>query len=345
MTANLPATFTQGPSNKFKAVAQRASLAEGIGQSYGVIGYRGKTWSLRYRGEEYNILRADGTPSGVIDVVILRSAPVKSKSYYKDWKPGDSSPPICSSLDGVLPDDGVTTKQSETCALCPRNEWKVNAEGRKGRECSDYKRLAVLVMPEYTAPVLNDVPLVEPVFLRVPAASLNDLATFGEEMEAKGFDFSSFITRIKFDPDKSHPQFIFEALRPLSDPEADVIIPLIDHKQALRVTGEDQLGGHKQIASTPARVQLAPPDTTAASPPLTAPAAPASPTPSVQIIPPTPALSLVAAVKPAPTLLTLTPTPPPAQAAVQTAGDTGTVAAAGEDLDARVARLLNTAKS
>ena len=27
------------------------SLADGIGQSYGIIGYKGKVWTLRYRGE------------------------------------------------------------------------------------------------------------------------------------------------------------------------------------------------------------------------------------------------------------------------------------------------------
>ena len=51
------------------------SLAEGIGSSYGVISYKGKVWSLRYRGERYTFTRPDdGTPVGHIDVIILAKA-------------------------------------------------------------------------------------------------------------------------------------------------------------------------------------------------------------------------------------------------------------------------------
>lgn len=339
MTTNLPAAFATGPSDKFKSVAPRASLAEGIGQSYAIIGYRGKTWSLRYRGEEYNILRDDGTPSGVLDVIILRAAPMKSKSYYKDWKPGDNSPPLCSSIDGVVPDDAVPAKQSETCALCPQNEFKVMPDGKKRKQCSDYKRLAVLVMPDYTAAVLGGVPLIEPVFLRVPAASLNDLATFGEEMEAKGYDFSSFVTRIKFDPDKSHPQMLFEALKPLNDEEADVVLPLIDNKTALRVTGEDQVTQPRLAAPAPV-AQLAAPVTPAVSPPAAAQVAPLPPATPVQIIiPPKTKIGLVAAAKAAAITVPVTPAPAAVQATVA-----DTEAPPPDDLDARVKALLNTGK-
>lgn len=342
MTTNLPAAFAAGPSQKFQGLS-RASLAEGIGQSYAVIGYRGKTWSLRYRGDEYNILRSDGTPSAIIDVVILRSAPTKSKSYYEKYVMGQSEgkPPLCSSIDGVLPDEGVTAKQADSCALCPRNEWKTRGDGGKGRECSDYKRLAVLIMPEFTGPVLNGVPLIEPVFLRVPAASLNDLAKFGEEMDAKGYDFSSFITRIKFDPDKSHPQFMFEAVRPLSDPEADTVLPLVADKQSLRVTGEDQQGTRPALAP-PAQTQApqlaAPIPTQPVSVPASAPvAAQPSPPPQVQ---PTPAkVYTLGGPPPAAQPVPTQPAPPPPAAQVQqVAADT--VVTAPTDLDARVKALL-----
>ena len=129
----LPAT---GMDDAFKAFAAQQggvdSLSEGITGSYGVLGYRGKVWSLRYKGEKYNFVRQDdGTPAAAIDVIILRSAKQKSKSFYDsfDEHQSEGKRPICASLDGILPDEDVVQKQSETCALadviaiCEEHGW------------------------------------------------------------------------------------------------------------------------------------------------------------------------------------------------------------------------------
>lgn len=216
------------------------NLSEGIGQSYPVIGYKGKVWTLRVRGERKTIIRPDdGTPSGYLDVIILGQAKAKSKSYYKDFKDGDSSPPLCSSIDGIVPDAGVAQKQCESCALCPKNVWKTDANGRKGRECTDYKRLAVLILPTQTAPVMGGKALVEPCFLRVPPDSLNSLAIMGETMAAQGYHPSSYITRITFDPAKAHPCMVFRPLQELTDKEAPVILELRADPTVGRITGAD----------------------------------------------------------------------------------------------------------
>lgn len=219
------------------------SLAKGIGQSYGVIGYKGKTWSLRYRGEKKNVIRPDdGTPSGHIDVIILSSAGQKSKSYYKQYEQGssDGDRPICSSIDGLVPDQDAQTKQSNACAVCPRNVWKQDANGRRGRECTDYKRLAVLLMPYHTKPIMGGVPLIEPVFLRVPPDSLNSLAIMGETMGNQGFHYSSYITRITFDVQKAHPCMVFTPLQGLTEKEAPTILTLRDDPTTARIIGGDQ---------------------------------------------------------------------------------------------------------
>lgn len=46
-----------------------------LGQAFGIIGYKGKVWSLRYRGEEYTFIQPDdGAPVGYLDVVIVRQS-------------------------------------------------------------------------------------------------------------------------------------------------------------------------------------------------------------------------------------------------------------------------------
>lgn len=237
----IPASF-QAPAKAFAALKQN-SLAAGIGQSYGVLSYKGKNWSLRYRGERKTFIRPDdGTPSGYLDVIILGAADVKSKSFYAKYDPNDADGgdrPLCSSINGLEPEADVLQKQAAACALCPRNVWKTDPQtGRRGRECTDYKRLAVLVLPTQTKLILGQ-PLMEPVFLRVPPASLNSLAIMGEGMDARGFPFSSYVTRITFDPNKSWPEMQFKPLQALSENEAPVILEMVGNPLVKRIVEGD----------------------------------------------------------------------------------------------------------
>jgi hypothetical protein len=240
------------PAAAFAALDPHAeSLADGIGSSYGIVGYKGKVWSLRLRGETYMFVRPDdGSPAAFLDVIILRQLPNKSKSYYPKDTYQDGAigiRPVCAALDGITPDADIAEPQSNACAICPRNVFKINPEGRKTRECSDYKRLAVLILPSMTKALLG-APLMEPVFLRVPAASLNDLALMGEGMSAQGFHYSSYITRIGFNPEKPHPQMTFRALQALTNKEGPVVLPLREDPTALRITGENEVGKSRPAA-------------------------------------------------------------------------------------------------
>lgn len=160
------------PAAEFAGVAANESLADGIGQSYGILSYKGKVWSLRHRGETNMFLRKeDNSPMNYIDVVILRQSPNKSKSFYApgsyDPTNPNTSAPLCASLDGIKPDADVTQKQSESCALCPHNQFKVGQDGRKRRDCSDFKRLSVFLLPSSSMLAVGEV-MLEPIFLRVP---------------------------------------------------------------------------------------------------------------------------------------------------------------------------------
>ncbi len=257
MSTDLTTFKSKAPSAAFAALnPQTESLADGIGQSYGVIHYRGKNWSLRYRGETFNFTRSDdGTPLSYLDVIILRQLPAKSKSYYPkgSFERGEDGPPLCSSLDGITPDPSAKQVQAAACALCPRNEWKTNPEGRKGRECADYKRLAVLITPSLTKQALGTA-LMEPVFLRIPPASLNALAKMGEDMAAQGWHYSTFVTRIGFVAESPHPQMTFKPVQELTEKEAPIVLPMREDPQSLRITGESELSKPRapaQIATEP----------------------------------------------------------------------------------------------
>ena len=281
--------FQGGPSAAFKAELDpnSESLSDGIGGSYGIIGYKGKVWSLRFRGEKHTFVKDDGYPLEYLDVIILQQAQVKSKSYFPNWEEGSDAPPLCTSIDGVVPDVGVPQKQADACAMCPRNVWKNSPDGKKIRECQDYNRIAVLLMPAQTKKLLGEA-LLEPVFLRIPGASLQGLALMGDETARQGYHFSSYITRVDFDPAQSYPKMRFKAIQPLTDAEAPIILPLRKDPAALRIIG---LGEQRPALAAPS---------------------PSTPAPAPQPAPPPPQrveTGLTAA--PAPVAMPVTPTPSP----------------------------------
>lgn len=349
------------------------SLADGIGSSYAVLGYKGKVWSLRYRGEKHTFIRSDdGSPTNHIDVIILRQAHAKSKSFYQDSfveGASDGKRPVCASLDGVTPDAEYQPPQSNTCTLCPKNVWKTNAEGRKSRDCADYKRLAVLLLPNVTKQMLGT-PLMEAVFLRVPPASLNELVTFGETMASQGFPFHSFVTRISFNPEKPHPEMVFRPLQALKNEEAPVVLPLRNDPLTKRITGEDQVTRPLLPAATNGAAVIGAPQTVAKPAPAApqdtglglAPAPQPAPAASVapQSIKPDVAQTIVQepAVQPASTqtttspsegvatgFLELTANPEPVQQgqpAQNTVADVGEATESDAALDDKIAQLLAT---
>lgn len=362
---NISAFKGMVPSKAFAGLDPHAeSLADGIGSSYGIVGYKGKVWSLRLRGETYTFTRPDdGSPAAFLDVIVLRAPPYKSKSFYppNSYQDGQiGTRPLCSALDGETPDADIPNPQSNSCAVCPRNVFKLSPDGRKTRDCSDYKRLAVLLLPSVSAALLGAA-LMEPVFLRVPAASLNDLALLGEGMQAQGFHFSTFVTRIGFNPEKPHPQMTFRALQGLTDAEAPTVLGLREDPTATRITGEEEV---KRPRLAPVAVaQVAP---VAAAPvaaaPVAAPVAAPQPAPVVAAAAPQPATvntgfgttpAVTATVNAAPAKAEASvvdtgfgvaaaqaPTPTVTAPAVNTVSDTGPAEDADLDLDARVAALL-----
>jgi hypothetical protein len=213
------------------------SLSDGIGGSFGIIGYRGGKWSLRYRGQTFMFTREDGSLSPWLHFVILAQARQKSRTYYPKYKEGSDDPPTCMSIDSIKPDIGVPEPQAATCGICPKNVLYVNQEtGRKTTECREHKRLSVLLLASETKRLLGE-PLMEPVFMRIPAGSLQNLALMGAAAAQTGRAFYTFVTRASFDPDAAYPKMIFKGVKMLEDNMAPMIKELRGSPQTLRIIG------------------------------------------------------------------------------------------------------------
>ncbi len=321
----IPSEFKNGPGAAWAGLNPADDqLSSGLGRSFGVIGYKGRAWSIRYRGEVKTVVRPDdGTQSGHLDVVILGQAPNKSKVYYKafDAATAEGDRPLCSSMDGIVPDADVLQKQHPNCALCPKNKWETNPQtGRKGKACRDFKRLAVLVWPTQTTPLFGP-GLMEPMFLRVPPDSLNSLAIMGDTMSRQGYHYSTYITRITFDPQKAHPSMVFKPIPGLTEKDAPVIMELRKDPTVDRITVGDAasagMHGVNQALQSPSVTGLI-----ASTPP--APLSNGGHTLGT----PTSGVSTVSS-------------PPQPKPGPQTVADVGLAVDTDDDLDARIAGLIS----
>lgn len=237
MSNIIPANFGRA-SSRFSGVQINNDAAAGIESGYAVMKYKGKVWALEYRGEHKPLMRPDGDgPANSIDVVVVFASAVKSKLYYAGYNDGASDRPICFSSNGVTPDQRSQQKQSNACAVCPKNQRgsRIDENGQaRGTACRDNKRVAIVPLADLENEVYGG-----PMLLRIPAASLNDFAQFTTKLEHMGLPYCAVGVKIAFDPEQAYPKFLFSAIRALTDDEADVILSLRDSPQVKRIINED----------------------------------------------------------------------------------------------------------
>lgn len=212
-------------------------LAAGVVSGFGIISYRGKVWRTKYRGEERDLMREDGDgPRASIEVVILKAAGHLSKIFYESgYVEGSTAQPDCWSSNGVTPDAAAPKKQSSACANCPKDAFgsRITPAGKQGKACSDSKRLAIVPLEDLDNEMFGG-----PMLLRVPAASLGDVASFAQKMQALGYPYNSIGVRISFDTKEAYPKFVFTAIRPLTDAEAQKVLAYQNDPRLARILNE-----------------------------------------------------------------------------------------------------------
>lgn len=211
-------------SDKFKGMVDEigGDLSGGVNGSYAILSFKGSRFSVKYQGQMTPITNEQGDPVGSFEAVLVKSNPYLTKQYYKaGYTEGDSSAPDCFSIDGKVPSEASPAKQHTNCAACPMNTFsKINeSTGKKTKPCQDNRKLALLPADDLVNELFGG-----PMLARVPAASLKDLAMFGDTLKSRGFSYNSVRVRIGFDLTVSYPKLVFKAIRPLTDEEADKVL-------------------------------------------------------------------------------------------------------------------------
>lgn len=256
---SLPDTFGPLPSAFAGVAFSNDELGAGVASSYAVMGIKGKVWSVKFGGEEHQLLRDDGDgPRNSIEVVIVKASPAISKIFYKNgYVDGANAPPDCWSGNGITPDPSVKEKMCATCADCPMNAWgsRTTDAGKQAKACADSRRIAVVPVADLANEAYGG-----PMLLRVPAASLKDLKAYGDLLNQHQYPYYAAATRIAFDSNEAFPKFVLSAIRPLNEAEAGVIKALRDDKRVATVLAEkaDTVGAGIAGAAAAAEVAKSP---------------------------------------------------------------------------------------
>lgn len=207
-----------------------SELAGGISAGYPVLSFKGKTWSLREGGTSTVIMRDDDEPASAIEVVLVKANSNLSKVYYESgYVEGSDAKPTCYSNDGHAPEADAAVPQCTTCGACPRNAWgsRITEGGKKGKSCSDSRRIAVVPSGELGRAML----------LRIPAATLKDLAAYSDMLTRRNAPYQAVVTKIGFEHSVAHPQLTFKAVRWLDADEAKKITELLNSDVIGQITG------------------------------------------------------------------------------------------------------------
>lgn len=346
MSNDLTTTAAQLPAHLQGVVGQEVfeELSGGVSSGFPVISYKGKVWKVRAGGETQPYLNADGDPMPSLEVVMLRSNNLPSKTYYKgSYSEGDNSKPDCWSSDGVRPDSTVPVKVNDMCANCPMNVWgsKQTDQGKPTKACQDVRRVAVafLYQLEEVAAGTRALADVDVMLLRVPPASLNPLKDYAERvLKPKGIPYYVLATKIGFDADAAYPKFTFKGLRFLNEDEFKASAELRESDEAKRVLNESAEYADAGTTGTASEAGAAP---THAAPEVAAPA-PAKATPVQET-----AVAQEQAAAKAETVDEIAPAPAPvAPPEVPASNETPSQPAAaspssgGEDFDAMLDSIL-----
>ena len=204
---NLPDTIEEGGApaipDYMKEFMQQSQADTGslIASSTSVprLSYRGKRWRFIVDGEEELIKDLH------VDVIVVGVEPDAGrfiKTYYANtYNPGDSSPPDCSSSNGIMPDAWVSNPQAQRCGQCMQNVFgsAVSRSGGKAKACHDSKRLW-LTKADDTDVIYG---------LNVPIMSLKNLAEYGKFIARNNYPLTLVITRLTLDDEAEFPKLCF----------------------------------------------------------------------------------------------------------------------------------------
>lgn len=113
-------------------------------------------------------------------VIILHSV-FENQLYASKYDPNNQQPPICYAFgetdEDLKPHPDSAEPQHTDCATCPKNEWKSDPGGGKGKACKNVRRLGMI-----SASDLGDIKKAPVAIAKMPVTSVKNWSTFANQV-------------------------------------------------------------------------------------------------------------------------------------------------------------------
>lgn len=168
-------------------------------------------YRLSIQGARYKVEgKLIGNEGIRFDAIIVQILPV-NLFFKTKFDPATPTPPDCFSYGGVTPDPSVATKESDTCAGCPQNQYgsakdATTGLAKKGKACANTNRLVLKV---------EGVEL--PVLLSLPPTSTKAFNQYLKELTSKSIPYYAVRTEFAFDSGVQYPKPIMQGKSIITD--------------------------------------------------------------------------------------------------------------------------------
>ena len=214
------------------ATQQAEDWVSGQVSGFPVLSLKGKVFHIVRGDEKELITRPDDEdePATSLQLIILKTHKGVARTYYADqYEEGYAEKPDCYSNDGIAPAADAEDPQAKKCAVCPHSQWgsRITDNGKKGKACSEVKRLAV------AEPGAED----DPMLLRLPPTSLKNWDTYLRNLIKKGANPSMVITKIGFDSSVSHQLLTFKPVGFVDEEMSEAVADMQDNEVVEAIIG------------------------------------------------------------------------------------------------------------
>jgi len=115
-----------------------------------------------------------------IDIVVVQS--VFENQWYKErYDAANPQTPHCFALaeldDDLRPHPDSAEPQSDTCEACPKNQWKSDPDGGKGKACKNVRRLAMVASAD-----LAEIKDAAVAIAKLPVMSVKNWSTYANQI-------------------------------------------------------------------------------------------------------------------------------------------------------------------
>lgn len=202
-------------SSIFKGVS---TLEKKFIEKFPHLSFKGGKFHGIINGDSTTFKDEEGVPVNRLDVIVVGIPQGRSNVLFPKYDPDNPAAPLCSSVNGRVPDKDVKEPFSNNCQTC---EKRIKVRGDDGKErspCQQQMNIAVVVNGQEDKIYKVKLPITAIYNKESENSDYKAWDQYADYLRKNGVMHpAQVVTRISFDPDSQYPRPVFKAVGRLTD--------------------------------------------------------------------------------------------------------------------------------